>query len=1171
MECPKCRTQNREKHKFCLECGTALIIKEQTPSTLFAPESERKRVTALFSDLSGYTAMTEKLDPEEVKQIMNIIFEGMKEVVRKFDGFIERSAGDSILVLFGVPKAHEDDPIRAINAAKEIHEFVKSISPNYKAKIGRELSMHSGINTGLAVTADVNPLKGTHGVTGDAINVAARLSDLAKSNEILVGIETYKACKNYFTFQFLNSVEVKGKTDPIVIYKEIDSKASAPRSNFDRQVSSEMVGRGNELDKLEIQVLKVINGEGSVINITGEAGIGKSRLIAELKNREVMERINLLEGRAISIGKNLSFHPIINLIKQWANITESDSESEAVEKLAKTIRSIDFEGVNEILPFVATLMGMKLKGEYAKRVEGLEGEALEKLIVKNVRELMIKSSELQPIIFIMEDLHWADTSSTDLLETLYRLADTYRLLFINVFRPGYIDEKNANITEIGRKLSIYYMEIKLQPLTKINSESLIQNMLEIKGLPYSIREKIIVRAGGNPFFIEEVIRSLIDEGAILIKDNGFEVSDKIDTVLIPSTINDVLVARIDRLEERTRELVKVAAIIGRSFFYRIIKDVTKPLENPNIRLAYLIDIQFIKEHTHMQELEYIFNHALVQEVAYESILLEKRKKLHLVVARSIEKIFQKRIHEFYGMLAYHYGKGENLEKSEEYMTKAGEEALRSSASSEALNYLQQAFKLYVDRHGKNADVKKLIFYKKNLAQAYLIKGNFPKAVGLFEEILVNKGYKSLQGKWASALSWRFNLFAIALKLYLPGNPKMKTLDPQKFEILDLLYKKMIGLVHINSKQYFIDTTSAIKETLCFNLNETQEGLKWVSCSPIAFYISGLLALGAKLLEHVEDIYKSQNLNNTIYLVLARTLHWIHIGSGKTAPQFDTYLIDFELKNGEVYFVTAYLLHLGALKLELGLFNDAELCQQKLHSIIESYGYNFAQVHYHFVRANQLIKTRAIHEALIEAEEGYLIASQSAMNPSIIRFLGLKIIAEVLLGRIKTAESLVKDGERLIAKAKFVGPLYLAPFVLSRLLTHIERLKDALQSGNQLQIQRYKKKAYYSAKQAEKNSRKHVLYKTWIFKSIGVYYWLVKKQRQAIKWWSKSIKEGERLKAHPDLSRTYYEVGKNLLESQSKYQELNGIDAQGYLKKAETLFHEMNLKEDLDDLERLKSV
>ncbi len=429
MRCFKCGHETRETAKFCDECGAELQATQTSSESNFeliktqsVSDAERKNVTALFADLSGYTAMTEKLDPEEVKEITGLIFNGIRTIVDKYEGFIDRFAGDGALVLFGVPRSHEDDPLRAIRATLEIHEFVEASSPRFESKVGGTLSMHSGINTGLAVTADVDPEKGSRRVTGDAINVASKLSDLAGSREILVGLDTYKATLGHFLFESLKPVRIKGKTELVPIYKVISKKDTGPYVRAGRQISSEMIGRDRELDRLELQVMKAVQGEGSVVNVIGEAGIGKSRLIAELKRREVMKQVTLLEGRAISIGKNLSFHPIIDLLKQWAGIAEDDSEAKAFDKLEKAVRAVHPEEAEEILPFLATLMNMKLTGKHAERVKGIEGEALENLVFKNFRELLIQAAKNAPLVVIIEDFHWADLSSIGFLESVFRLA-----------------------------------------------------------------------------------------------------------------------------------------------------------------------------------------------------------------------------------------------------------------------------------------------------------------------------------------------------------------------------------------------------------------------------------------------------------------------------------------------------------------------------------------------------------------------------------------------------------------------------------------------------------------------------------------------------------------------------------------------------------------------------
>ena len=681
--------------------------------------------------------------------------------------------------------------------------------------------MHSGINTGLVVTAEVDPEKGSQGVAGDAVNLAARLSGLAGAGEILVGEETARRTRGRFVVQDLGAKRIKGKAEPVSVYKLISGKTVAPAS--DRQVSSAMVGRDQELDRLEQQVMKVVGGEGSVVHIIGEAGIGKSRLMAELRRREVMQKVTLLEGRAISIGRNLSFHPLIDLLKQWAGISEEDLETAAFDKLDRTIRSIHPEEAEEILPFVATLMGMKLKGKYAERVQGIEGEALEKLIFKNIRELLIKGSERVPLVIVMEDLHWADTSSLLLLQALLRLAEKHHTLFINLFRPGYWQGEDRSMEKIGDLLPNRYVDLNIQPLDQQAGEALIVNLLNIPGLPYTLRQQIIERSGGNPFFIEEVVRSLIDDRAIIRTGASFEVTDKINAVVVPPTINDVLIARIDRLEEKTRELVKVASVIGRNFFDRILKDVAASIEDIDDRLAYLSDHQLIRERIHREELEYFFKHALAQEAACESTLLQQRKQLHREVAESIERIFSERIHEFYGMLAFHYSRADDPEKTEDWMTKAGEEALRSSASWEAVHYYQEAFRIYLEKYGDSAAPEKLAAFEKNIGLAYYNKGKWKSAAGFLDSVLQRWGVRSPKSRAAMKGRFFYDVLWMFILLYWPRMGTRRLPTDRDNEIFDLLFKRNATLLYIDTRRFVSEALNYFRRASKYDLTNIING------------------------------------------------------------------------------------------------------------------------------------------------------------------------------------------------------------------------------------------------------------------------------------------------------------------------------------------------------------
>jgi predicted ATPase len=304
---------------------------------------------------------------------------------------------------------------------------------------------------------------------------------LAEAGTTCVSEETCRLTQGMFHFGTLGKKAVKGRAEAISVYKLLSPRPEAhrPRLGAERTIYSAMVGRDKELQKLELQVLKAINGQGSIVNIIGEAGIGKSRLVAELKGRETMKRVTLLEGRAISIGRNLSFHPIIDLLKQWMRIREDDDPWASFSKLQQTARNLAPDEASELVPFVATLMGIPLWGKYAERVKGLEGEALEKLILKSLRDLFLKATERAPLVIVMEDLHWADTSSLELLESLFRLAETQRILFLNLFRPGFPETGDRIRKTLKERLPVYHLEMVLEPLDERMSEALIGNMLSI--------------------------------------------------------------------------------------------------------------------------------------------------------------------------------------------------------------------------------------------------------------------------------------------------------------------------------------------------------------------------------------------------------------------------------------------------------------------------------------------------------------------------------------------------------------------------------------------------------------------------------------------------------------------------------------------------------------------
>jgi len=1049
MKCPKCQNDNPEAANFCMKCAHPLQEREQALSTdsnkinkiltdndlnvESAIEGERKRVTVLFSDLAGYTAMTEKIDPEEVKGIMSRIFRKIQQVVTKYEGVVERFFGDEVMILFGVPKAHEDDPSRAIRVAMEIHSLVKKMNPQFEDRTGRALGMHIGINSGLVVTGDEYIGKDRHGLTGDTINLASRLTKMAQAGETLVGSNTYRATQGHFTFEPLEPVRVKGKKELVDAYKFV-SQIVKTGASLDRQIFSEMVGRDDDLSKLELQVIKASSGEGSIVNVIGEAGIGKSRLIAELRNSSVMKRITLLEGRAISIGRNLSFHPIINLLKHWAKIEDKDTSVSALSKLETAIRSVCQQDSNEIFPFVATLMGMKLSGRHAERVNGIEGEALEKLIFKNMRDLLIKTTELTPLVVVIEDLHWADTSSIELLEAMFRLPETQRIVFINVFRPNHPETGDRIIETIKEKLPVYYVEIHLQPLNEQMGEMLIHNMLKIRGLQQAVVDQIIQRAGGNPFFIEEVVRSFIDEGAVVKANGEFKVTEKIEKMVIPHTINDVLMARIDRLDENTRDLVKVVSVIGRSFFYRILTEVANTVDGIDIRLSYLKQIELIREQQRMEELEYLFKHALAQEAAYESILHQKRKDLHLQVAQSIEKVFDERLHEFYGMLALHYIKGEDEQKAAYYLIKAGEEAMKASASSEALNYYQEGLKLYLQSNKDTADPEKLAMFEKNIAIALYNKCRWEEAVEHVDKVFEYWNIPVSPNKFFTIIKFIKNVIFIMAGLDRVSKRAKKITSQRDNEVFELLYIRSSALIYCDNVAFFFNTISGFNKICLVDWPKSPDAIRMFLGTAGVFSFSGLsFKLAYKLLDIGNNKMDQENIQNLMAFALFYNSTNTCSGDwGKIAP-FKKTLLNDALTKGDLWNATSYLFWITIVKLDTGDFQDTQHLIDKISEIVVAYDYNIAAVYADVLTSYLLLKKGRLSETQKKAEQGIIFSGRHSVELHRQRFFSLRAHARILLNDVNSAKESLVEAKKIIDQHKFLVPSYIMPYLVTEFM------------------------------------------------------------------------------------------------------------------------------------------
>jgi class 3 adenylate cyclase/tetratricopeptide (TPR) repeat protein len=734
MKCPKCRFENKEGAKFCVDCGAEFelrcpgcgqptstqakfcdecghdlrkgagaVIEPSEPSQKKPPiasqplEGERKQITVLFSDLSGYTALSEKLDPEEVKEIMSRIFGEIARVVTEYEGFIEKFIGDAVMALFGVPKAHEDDPIRAIRTAREIHDIVGKISPQFEEKIGRPLFMHTGIHTGLVVTGAIDLERGTHGVLGDTINVASRLMGLAGKDEILVGHDTYHHAEGYFTFEEQEHATVKGKSEAIKVYKVLSLKAEPVTVHRLSGLRARLTGRKAEMTHLQEAVTDLRAGKGSIISIHGDAGTGKSRLVEEFKATPGFDDIQWREGHAYAYTQNIPYFPLIDILSRAFQIEEGDPPDRLQKKVETASREL-MRDRQDLIPYIGSLYSIRYP-----EIEAVSPEFWKVKLQEAIKAVLTGLTERAPTIVCLEDLHWADPSSVAMLRSI--LAGTrYPALFLCVYRPTFTLFSSHQLSS----LPISYREIMLQDLSPTDAQEMISSLLRADTILPALRKFIETRVEGNPFYLEEFINNLIETETI-VRDNGsWRLTRSLTDADIPTTVQGIISARLDRLENETKRILQEASVIGRAFLYDILKRISELREQIDIHLIGLERLDLIKPRTLQPDLEYIFKHALTQEVVYNGILKKEREVIHEKIGCVIEELFSDRLFEFYEALAFHFKQGQSSTKAVAYLMKAGKKALNRYALDESHQYYQEAYDMLLAIPSRSGEENKLL-------------------------------------------------------------------------------------------------------------------------------------------------------------------------------------------------------------------------------------------------------------------------------------------------------------------------------------------------------------------------------------------------------------------------------------------------------------------------------
>ena len=690
MNCPRCQAANPEGARFCLNCGTALEAARPVAG-------ERKFVTVLFADVVNSTSMGEQLDPEHVIEIMNGAFAFLNVAVAKYGGTVARLMGDAVLAFFGAPLTHEDDAERAVRAGLEIQAAAKEYGQTIKANYGLDFNVRVGINTGLAVLAVVgDEIKTEYTAMGDTTNLAARLQSAAKPGTVLISADTYHLVKPLFDFNPRGAIEFKGKSAPVQTYEALAPKTVPGRARGLEGVSSPLVGRDAEVRLLQDKLEGLLAGQGAFAAVIGEAGLGKSRLIAELRklmNTESRSQVAWIEGRAISYGRSTAYYPWRQIIREAVGAQEGDEPDTVRERLRL---AYDRHGLPSAdLPFLEALLGVE--GEASSRlVRSLDGEALRQRLVEATRSYIGVLAQTAPVVLVLDDLHWADESSVELLLSMTELVESAPLLVICLMRPDK-DAASWSILERARnRLGGRFTEIVLEPLDAEHSHELLGNLLYIEDLPASVHDLILQKAEGNPFFVEEVIRTLIDSRHIVRENSHWRARREIINVAIPDTLAGLLSARIDRLPEDTKQVAQTSAVLGRIFAYRALTAVcaaappNERVEDVEPHLGTLTYEELVRERARDPDLEYIFKHTLTQEAAYDLLLIRRRKELHRRAGSVLEQVYSERLDDSVPALAHHFWLGEDWARAAKYSMRAGVRAMELYAQRDALEYFERA-------------------------------------------------------------------------------------------------------------------------------------------------------------------------------------------------------------------------------------------------------------------------------------------------------------------------------------------------------------------------------------------------------------------------------------------------------------------------------------------------
>ena len=646
-------------------------------------EGERRIVTVLFCDVVNSTAMAERFDPEEWTEIMNEAFQYLTAPITRYEGTVARLMGDGMLALFGAPMAHEDDPQRAILAALDIVEGIKPFREQISQEYGLDFNVRVGINTGPVVVGEVGSAAATeYTAMGDAVNVAARMEQTAEPGTVRISEDTYLPVVPLFDFEPLGGTEAKGKSTPVRAYRVLGVKAQPGRLRGIEGVSARLIGRDLEFGQLKDVLEQLSQGRGQIVCLIGEPGLGKSRLLEDLQREWVRHHA----PDTWQVGQGISYDSArpYSLFQKWLRSQfgiELDDSTDLIHKKIDT--GLRASGLCDEDIALCSVAAERI---IAAKVLHDAPDFPANIVQSDIYERMYKGwhqlAATAPMVLTMDDLHWGDQASVELLMHLFQLTEEVPILFLCAFRP----ERQSPAWQLKQKAETdyphRYLEIVLQPLGSEDADALVSTLLNISDLPAELIPLILGKTEGNPYFVEEVVRSLIEQGAVYGTEDCLCWKDgtTVEDITIPDSLHALLSSRIDRLDREVRATLQLAAVIGRSFYYQILNAISNSAVDSH--LSALQRVELVSEAARLPELEYTFKHELARDATYSTILHRSRRELHRRVGEAIEPLFPDKLEENAHRLAHHFAQAGDDERALKYYTMAADSAAGLYAHTE---------------------------------------------------------------------------------------------------------------------------------------------------------------------------------------------------------------------------------------------------------------------------------------------------------------------------------------------------------------------------------------------------------------------------------------------------------------------------------------------------------